>query len=120
MDAVQEPCVGGINVDDSLMGADLELLAAVLVLMGRAENGNHFFFRGQRNGSADLRAALAHRVHDTLRRQIDEFVVVCCEFDSDFFVLPCLISSVFILTLYQLRRVCRSNSKNKKPFDIKY
>ena len=84
VNAVQQLRIGAVDVDDPLVGADLELLAAVLVLVRRAKNGDDLLFGGQRDGAADLCARFLHRVDNALRCQIDEFVVIRGEFDSDF------------------------------------
>ena len=54
MNAVQQFRVGAVDVDDALMRADLELLAAVLIFMGRAEDRDDLLFGGQRDRPADL------------------------------------------------------------------
>ena len=97
MNAVQKFRVGAVDVDDPLVRTDLELLAAVLVLVRRAKDRYDLLFGGQRNGAADFRARFLHRVHNTLRRQIYEFMIVCGEFDSDF--LSCHLSE-FLRFLY--------------------
>ena len=84
MHAVQKLCIGAVDVDDPLVGADLKLLAAVLVFVGRAKDGNDLLFGRQRDGAADLCARFLHSVHNALRREVYEFVIVCGEFDSDF------------------------------------
>ena len=52
VNAVQQLRIGAVDVDDPLVRADLELLAAVLVLVRRAENGDDLLFGGQRDGAA--------------------------------------------------------------------
>ena len=89
VNAVQKFRVGAVDVDDSLVRADLELLAAVLILMGRAENGYDLLFRRQRDGPADLCARFGHRVHDALRRKVYQLVVVSGEFDPDLLSCHC-------------------------------
>ena len=41
-------------------------------------------FGGQRDGAADLRARFLHRIDNTLRREVYEFMIVSGEFNSDF------------------------------------
>src|SRR5258706_10525744 len=63
------------DVEKPLMGADLELLAALLVHMGRTVDRKALDARGQRNGSAHLRARALGRVHDLLGGVIENTVV---------------------------------------------
>src|SRR6185369_7402589 len=69
------------DVHHALVGADLVLLARLLVDVRRAEHGDPFDLRRQGNRSADLRARALGRVHDIHRRLVDDLVVVT--FDPD-------------------------------------
>ena len=96
MHAVEQLRVGAVDIDDALMRADLELLAAVLILVRGTEDRDDLLLRGQRDGPADLGARLLHRLHDALRRKIHQFVVVCRKFDPDLLTYHFyLVSSVF-------------------------
>ena len=50
------------NVDQTLMSAALELLAAILVLVGSAQNGNDLTIGGQGDGGPDTRAPVCFAV----------------------------------------------------------
>src|SRR5699024_9014847 len=71
------------DVNEALMGAHLEVLAAVLVLMRRANDAEYVLFRRQRHRAHDRSARAAHRVDDLARRTIDDLVVVGLEPDAD-------------------------------------
>src|ERR1700712_4651263 len=60
---------GGIDdVDEALVGAHLEVLAAVLVLVRRADDAVDVLLRRQRHRAGDLRAGTGHRLDDLARR----------------------------------------------------
>src|SRR3954451_3825563 len=71
------------DVDEPLVGADLELLPAVLVDERRPEDGELLDPRGQRNGTDDVRAGPLGRLDDLGRRLIEQPVVVGLEADPD-------------------------------------
>src|SRR4051795_2837390 len=74
---------GLVDVDEPLVGADLEVLARVLVLEGRADDAVDVLLRGQRNGPGHARAGARRRLDDLLRRGLDRGVVVRLEADAD-------------------------------------
>src|SRR6186713_1943232 len=63
------------DVQEPLMRADLELFAALLVHVRRTVDGEAFDPRGQRDGSAHLRARTLRRVHDLLGGVVEDTVV---------------------------------------------
>src|SRR5206468_8593666 len=63
------------NIEQTLVGAHLELLAALLVDMRRTVDGELLDARRQRNRSANLRAGPFRRVHDLTRRRIENSMV---------------------------------------------
>src|SRR3954470_672669 len=67
------------DVDEPLVGADLELLPAVLVDERRPQDGELLDARRQRHGTDDIRAGPLGRLHDLGRRQIEQAVVVGLE-----------------------------------------
>src|SRR5688500_12696544 len=64
-----------VDVDQPLVGADLEVLAGVLVLEGRADHAIDVLVRGQRHGAGHRGAGALGRVHDLARRAVDRVVV---------------------------------------------
>ena len=65
------------------MGADLELLPAVLVDERRAQDGELLDPGGQRHGPDDVGARALRRLDDLRRRLIEQPVVVGLETDPD-------------------------------------
>src|SRR5215469_2256132 len=63
------------DVEETLVCTDLELLAALLVDVRRAVDGEAFDVRRQRNGSPDLRARTLRRVDDFPRRVVEDAVI---------------------------------------------
>src|SRR3954449_1779362 len=74
---------GLVNVDEPLVGADLEVLLGVLVLERRADHRIDGLVRGQRNGTGHRRAGARGRFHDLLGRHLDRRVVIGLEPDPD-------------------------------------
>src|SRR5688572_6161036 len=72
-----------MDVDQPLVGADLEVLTRILVLEGRADHAVHVLLRGQRDRPGDGRAGALCGLHDLLRRRLDGGVVVGLEPDPD-------------------------------------
>src|SRR4029078_6606002 len=71
------------DVDEPLVGADLELLPAVLVDERRPQDGELLDARGQRHRADDVRARPLGRLHALGRRLIEQPVVVGLEADPD-------------------------------------
>src|SRR3954454_17016011 len=71
------------DVDEALVGAHLEVLAGVLVLVGRADDAVDVLLRGQRHRAGHLRARTGHGVDDLPRRGVDHLVVIGLEPDAD-------------------------------------
>src|SRR6476661_5651989 len=75
---------GGVDdVDEALVGAHLEVLARVLVLVGRADDAVHVLLGRQRHGAGDLGTRAGDGVHDLARRGVDHLVVIGLEPDAD-------------------------------------
>jgi hypothetical protein len=77
VDGIQKLRVCGIDVDDSLIRSEFELLAGILVFVGTAKDGHDLSLGGKGNGTGDLRSALLHGLYDPLRRLIYQLVLVC-------------------------------------------
>ena len=75
-------CAG--DVDQSLVGAALELLTAVLVLVHCTKNGNDFALGRQRDRARNLSVGTLCSFYDLLRCLIDQRVVISFQSDSDF------------------------------------
>ena len=73
------------NVDQTLVGAGLELLAAILVLVYSAKDRNDLLLRGERNGTGNGAAVSLCNLHYLLRCGIDEGVVKAFQTHSDLF-----------------------------------
>src|SRR3954454_18090506 len=71
------------NVDEPLVRAHLEVLAAVLVLVRRADDAVDVLLRRQGNRSHHTGTRAGHRLDDLARARIDGLVVICLEPDAD-------------------------------------
>src|SRR5689334_25246473 len=71
------------DVDEALVGAHLEVLAGVLVLVGRADDAVDVLLGRQRHRAGDLGTRAGDRVHDLARRGVDHLVVIGLEPDAD-------------------------------------
>src|SRR3954447_9725061 len=71
------------DVDQPLVRAHLEVLARVLVLVGRADDAVHVLLGRQRHRAGDLRTRAGDGVHDLARRGVDHLVVIGLEPDAD-------------------------------------
>src|SRR6185437_5408572 len=74
------------DVENPLVGADLELLARLLVDMRRAVDRELLDLGRQRNRPAHARAGPFRRVDDLARRLIEDTVVVRSQPDTDILV----------------------------------
>src|SRR4051812_28369148 len=74
---------GLVDVDQPLVGADLEVLAGVLVLERGPDHAVDVLVRGQRHGAGDAGAGALRRLDDLAGSAIDGVVVVRLETDSD-------------------------------------
>src|SRR5918996_6069567 len=77
------------DVDEPLVGADLEVLPRVLVLERRADHAVHVLLGGQRHGPGHRRAGAHGRVDDLLGGRLDRRVVVGLEPDPDLVLRDC-------------------------------
>src|SRR5690349_3467198 len=71
------------DVDQPLVGAHLEVLARVLVLVRRADDAVDVLLGRQRHRAGDLRTRAGDGVHDLARRGVDHLVVIGLEPDAD-------------------------------------
>lgn len=74
------------DVDDAFVGADFELFPALLVDVGRAEDGELFDAGGEGDGPADLGAGAFGVVDDFLGGRVEGAVIVGFHADTDAFV----------------------------------
>src|SRR3989449_940636 len=88
------------DVDQPLVGLQLELLAALLVDVRAAEHRPQLPLRGQRDGPRHLRARLLRGADDVRRGLVDERVVECLETDANLACHRCLGSyfKIFVTT----------------------
>src|SRR5271163_2125474 len=77
------------NVEKTLVGAHLELLAALLVDVRRTVDGELLDAGRQRNGSANLSTGPFGRIHDLAGRRIEDTMVERLETDSDILAVHC-------------------------------
>src|ERR1700750_1754749 len=71
------------DVDEPLVGAHLEVLARVLVLVRRADDAVDVLLRWQRHRTHDAGAGAGDRLDDLARAGVDRLVVVGLEPDAD-------------------------------------
>src|SRR5262249_33467202 len=72
-----------MNVDQPLVGADLEVLAGVLVLEGATDHAVDVLLGRQRHGARDGRPGPLSRLDDRACRKVDLRMVVPLQTDSD-------------------------------------
>src|SRR5580765_464895 len=77
------------NVEQALVGAHLELLAALLVHVRRTVDGELLDAGRQRNGSANLCTGTLRRVHDLAGRRIEDSMVERLESDANVLAVHC-------------------------------
>src|SRR6201996_9347038 len=77
------------DVEQALVGAHLELFAALLVDVRRTVDGELLDAGRQRNGSANLGAGPFRRVHDLPRRRIEDSMVERLETDANILAVHC-------------------------------
>ena len=75
--------VRAVDVDETLVGRNFELLAALLVDEGRTVDGENALARGEGDGTAHDGAGSFHVRNDLFCRFLNERVVVALEFDAD-------------------------------------
>src|SRR3954462_9715584 len=71
------------DVEQTLVGADLELLARLLVHVRAAQNAVLVLHRGQWNRPGDLGASTLCRLHDLAGGLVEHAVVISLQADSD-------------------------------------
>src|SRR4029079_16138937 len=77
------------NIEKTLVGAHLELFAALLVDVRRTVDGELLDAGGQRDGSANLSTGPFRRVHDLTRRRIEDSMVERLESDANILAVHC-------------------------------
>ena len=82
------------DVDQALVGAALELLTRILVLVNSTQDGNDLLLGRQRDRAGNLSAGALCSLHDLLGCLIDQRMIVSFQSDSDFLcVSHCVFSS---------------------------
>src|SRR5262245_13131883 len=71
------------DVEQALVGADLELLARLLVGVRRAQHAVLVDLGRQRDRACDLRAGALGGLHDLTRALVEQLVIVGLEADAD-------------------------------------
>ena len=74
------------NVDQSLVGAHLKLLAAVLILVNGTKDGDDLLLGGQGNGTGDGSAGALGSLYNLLSGLIDDLVVIGLQSNADHFL----------------------------------
>src|SRR5215210_2510402 len=92
---------GLVDVDQALVGADLEVLLRVLVLEGRLDHRVDVLLGRERHGSGHGRARPRRGLHDLLGGRLDGRRVVGLQADADLVLLGgchvmCPVSGVFL------------------------
>ena len=82
------------------MGAALELLAGVLILVYGAQDGDDFLLGGQGHGTGHGGAGALGGLRDLLGGLVDELMIVGLETDADHFLLSC--HGLFLLKTYKV------------------
>src|SRR5690606_27373700 len=82
------------DVDEALVGAHLEVLAAVLVLVGRPNDAHDVLLGRRRHGAEDRRARTGPGVDDFTRRRVDDLVVIRLQANADLLSRHCLLISL--------------------------
>src|SRR3954463_10719244 len=86
------------DVDEALVRAHLEVLAAVLVLVRRPDDDEDVLLRRQRHGAHHGRAGARHCVNDLPGRVVDDLVVVRLQPDADLLSRHLMNVSLSLLT----------------------
>src|SRR5215470_420669 len=95
------------NIEQPLVGANLECLARLLVHVWRPQHAVFVLHRRQRNRSRDLRPCPPGRLDNLPRRLIEDAIVVCLEADAN----SLFSNHVFTLLPFQLIWKERSGGK---------
>src|SRR4051795_7492836 len=102
------------DVDEPLVGAHLEVLARVLVLVRRADHAVDVLLRRQRHGAGDASTRAGDGVHDLARRGVDHLVVIGLEPDADLLSRHRSLSS-FVSYCSVISRWSVSRSSHRDP-----
>src|SRR5665647_772363 len=71
------------DVDETLVGAHLEVLPAVLVLVRRTDDDEDVLLRRQRHRADNRCTGTRHRVDNLARRTVDDLMVIRLKSDAD-------------------------------------
>ena len=78
------------------MGAALELLTAVLVLVGSAQDSDDLLLGGQRNGAGHGSAGALSGLNDLLCALVDDLVVIGLQTNANHFFGHLVCSSIIL------------------------
>ena len=116
-----------LDVHQALVGSALKLLAAILVLVNRPQDGDDLFSRRQGDGSRYGCPGALRRLDNTLRRLVDELVIIGLESDSNHFLCCSCHVLLFLLTkslskcprfLPTVPCVSFLSQKSNRPFSV--
>src|SRR3569623_1624818 len=74
------------DVHQALVGADLVLIARILVDVRRGQDGETLLLGRQRDGATNLGAGALGRLHDLFRRAVDQAVIEGLQADTNILV----------------------------------
>src|SRR5437867_9724588 len=86
------------DVEQALVGADLELLARLLVDVRRAVHGEALDVGGERDRAGDPPARPAHGLDDLAHRLVEQPVIVRFQADADLVVHAAAYSKILVTT----------------------
>ncbi|SBS73414.1 conserved hypothetical protein [uncultured Microbacterium sp.] len=95
------------DVDEALVGAHLEVLAAVLVLVGRPDDAHDVLLGRKGHRAHDRRARTGHGVDDFARRRVDDLVVIRLQANADLLSRHCLLTLFLASYLWGIGRTGR-------------
>ena len=94
-------CLNGLgrgigDVDQSLVRAALELLTAVLILVGGTQDGDDLLLGGQRDGAGHGSAGALGGLNNLLCALVDDLVVIGLQANANHFFCHLVCSSIFV------------------------
>ena len=75
-----------INLDQTFVCTQLELLSRFLIYVRGTQDGKYFFLGGQRNRTRNNGSTIANSFNDFLRGLIDQVVVIRAKFNPNFLI----------------------------------
>src|SRR5262249_269150 len=93
-----------VDVDQTLVGADLEVLTGILVLEWRPDHAVHVLLRRQRHRAGNGRAVARRRLDGPLGRRLDRRVVIGLQANADLVLSDCCHGLLLELSVSHLTR----------------